>query len=732
MNQINPQTIFGEAAWIGGSHPFDLHEVYFDFISPPINGRGGGSADLFMTADSRYRLWVNGTFIGRGPARCYPWAQAYDQHDLSAVWRTGENQICVQVYQPGYSHFSYVHRGAAGLLATLQVDGVTVCVSNSSWQVRISPVFSRPVPRISIYGSGVEEQDLRLADDWLLQPTATAGGGWEHARPVAEPHGPIWGNLHRRIGKTPVETRQVGTVIEWRVTGANTIPPNVEPHAQAAAAWQQGTPFAPDQTDPEQFQIQLQPNRVMGCLIDLGRSFTCQGSIEIAGALGGETLAMLYAEKKRDGELVISDPATYCRVRSTDRFRLRPGKQTAESFSLRGGRYILLCFSAPHPVNLTITPIVRLLEYPLSLNKRLSLPKSKKLSQIQTLCLTTFKACIQDSFVDCVWRESSQWLGDGYLQAKMLTSLSDETELIRKLLFDTVMGRDELGMVPSVAPGEVHAYTIPRYGCMWIETVVHYANTTADTDFITAPLTRSGPSVWSCLVGLMSYWRHVAPQQDGLFTNPAGRRHYIDWSDSSQNDPHCVVNLHIALAFEQAAQLAQAIDPTFAADWQAAAERLKLRCRSAFFEDGVWYDDLERSTFSQLSAALALLVRAVPAEHIEPMLDAIVARSLNPDDGHQPGRMVLASPFMHHYLFEALTMHGRHQDLIKIIESRWGRWVDQDQPTAWENWNVDFPDGSVCHAFSAHPLFHLQHLLQHLQHQPETNDLVGFENLQGL
>jgi hypothetical protein len=134
---------------------------------------------------------------------------------------------------------------------------------------------------------------------------------------------------------------------------------------------------------------------------------------------------------------------------------------------------------------------------------------------------------------------------------------------------------------------------------------------------------------------------------------------------------------------------------------------LQEAVRAAFWNQGRWYDDLERTTFSQLAAALAILAEAtLPGE--EPgLLEAIAARSLDPDDQFYPDKMVLASPFMHHYIFEALRQGGKSTQVVEIIRHRWGRWAQAGYPTAWENWNVDFPDGSQCHAFSAHPRFHL-------------------------
>src|SRR5581483_965499 len=141
--------------------------------------------------------------------------------------------------------------------------------------------------------------------------------------------------------------------------------------------------------------------------------------------------------------------------------------------------------------------------------------------------------------------------------------------------------------------------------------------------------------------------------------------------------------------------------------WRARADALRDAARAAFWHGGRWYDDLDRTTFSQLAAALAILAGAAEPGEAPALLDAIAARSLDLNDEPAPGHMVLASPFMHHYLFEALRAAGRGNTAIEIIRRRWGRWADAGYPTTWENWNVDFPDGSQCHAFSAHPLYHL-------------------------
>ena len=170
-------------------------------------------------------------------------------------------------------------------------------------------------------------------------------------------------------------------------------------------------------------------------------------------------------------------------------------------------------------------------------------------------------------------------------------------------------------------------------------------------------------------------------REDGLIRSQPGRRLFLDWAPVSRQEPNAIYNLHYLLALQTAAKLAHELEiGDDAGRWQEQAERLRVACRIAFLQDHRWWDDSERTTASQLAAALAVLTGAAEPDEQPVQLDAIAARSLDLDDDPQPGALVLASPFMHHYLFEALHAGGWEPAIVEIIRRRWGRWVLPWQP----------------------------------------------------
>jgi hypothetical protein len=255
------------------------------------------------------------------------------------------------------------------------------------------------------------------------------------------------------------------------------------------------------------------------------------------------------------------------------------------------------------------------------------------------------------------------------------------------------------GSLPSVLPGEVHAYTVLDYNFVWVELLLLFWQSARESEFVAA--------MCQTLERMLERFAQDVNAQ-GLIISQPGRRLFLDWAPVSRNEPNAIYNLHYLLALRMAAELARDVNATAEAErWRDRANVLREAARAAFWHDGRWYDDMARTTFSQLAAAFAILSGATEHDEEDSLLDAVAARSLDEDDSSAFGKMVLASPFMHHYVFEALRSRSRGRQVIEIVRRRWGRWVEAGYPTAWENWNVDFPDGSQCHAFSAHPRYHL-------------------------
>lgn len=201
----------------------------------------------------------------------------------------------------------------------------------------------------------------------------------------------------------------------------------------------------------------------------------------------------------------------------------------------------------------------------------------------------------------------------------------------------------------------------------------------------------------------MRMLERMAAQQgpDGLLRNPPGRRLFLDWSPMSRAEPNLTLNLRYLHALRLAAGMAERVGRT--ADWAEEAGQLARALQGHRAADG-WRESPDGEAASQLALALLILTGMVEGAEAEALADRITARSLNLDDGPLPGQPVIASPFMHHYLFLALQVLGRRKGIQAIIAARWGRWVLEGRPTTPENWSIDFPDGSACHGFSAHPL----------------------------
>ena len=670
--------------WIGSDHPFDLAECYLNFRFDLDLCKSPGQAVLHLTADSRYLLWINGQFIGRGPERSWPASMAVDARDVAGYLKPGTNRIAVQVYSPGYSHFAYVHRAACGLIAWLQLDGETRLVSNRDWRVKRDTSWSATVPRVSIYGTGVELRDMSRAKDW----TKADAAGWTPARILQPPEGPIWAGLRPRT--TPPLTEEVRPLSHPWETRFGPTPPDTNPD-DAHFNLRRAYPACPRADIPATFPS----GHTAIWVFDLGESRICVAGATITAATG-DRLTVSYAEKLQGDAVLLSNPDTYCRMRPTDSTTLREGRQEVEGFTLRGGRYVIYRLETLRGGTPAPQFRVRLPAYPLEVRALPDLA-DPTLNAVALMCRRTTLACLQDGFVDSVWRESSMWLGDVVAQSFALLALSDDARPLQLAIDLAAEGVAVDGILPSVLPGDVPAYVITDYNFAWVELLAFWSRHPGRDDG--AFLRRHWPVL--CRV-LDRFAADLGP--DGLIRSQPGRRLFLDWSTQDRTEPNLTYNLRYLHALQLAAGLGTALHAPEVPDWLDRTIRLRAEIQSTHHGPSGWQESPGGSPASQLALAFLVLTGVVSGPEAQTLTDAITARSLDPDDGHVAGMPVLASPFMHHYVFQALQTLGRNDDITRIIALRWGRWDKAGQPTCWENWAIDFPDGSACHGFSAHPL----------------------------
>ena len=143
----------------------------------------------WLTADVKYRLYINGRLVSRGPVdmgRDYAGGETrrwfYDYRDLTAYFTVGKNVIAAEVFQhwPGGDSIS---RGRPGFLFEAEVvlpEQVTLTVkSDASWRAIPAAQFPNP----NTYDAGKEPAGWRLPgfDD----------SAWPACRPLQDRWAPL-------------------------------------------------------------------------------------------------------------------------------------------------------------------------------------------------------------------------------------------------------------------------------------------------------------------------------------------------------------------------------------------------------------------------------------------------------------------------------------------------------------------------------------------------------------
>ena len=183
---INSKDWKAQWIWLSEESPMMLSRKSFELGGQPQK------AVLKITATSQYKLYINGQYIIKGPARSAPHHQSFDQLDITRLLEKGRNTIAVKVhYQAGKQ--SYHFEGRPGLLAQLNMSfesNEAILVTDESWKVKADPSWDSTAPVINRFQDFVNDKvDLRQKIDgwynrtfddleWLTPTLVYRNEGW--------------------------------------------------------------------------------------------------------------------------------------------------------------------------------------------------------------------------------------------------------------------------------------------------------------------------------------------------------------------------------------------------------------------------------------------------------------------------------------------------------------------------------------------------------------------------
>lgn len=688
------------------------------------------TAPIRISADGRYMLYVNDDYIGRGPARCDPLYQYYDEHDIAPHLRGGDNVIAVLAHSYGRDMSWYQlprtdwsrQFGCGGLF--VESDVLPALNTGTGWRYVVSEAWERDTP---VGGVGFAEvYDARRADDGWTR----AGFGDSNWQPAVVLQMPGIGMAHDAEPFPHMVARDIPPLLEEHRDAARVaLVAEVEARDDAAMIALASAAHRPLATcevgQPEallsgsgETVVRCAAGRAVTIVLDFGRDVAGYPRLELAGAAGA-TVDVSYAERVRDDGRVQPQRASFITGANLHRYILRDGGQSWQKFDRCGFRYLQLTVAAApdrpdEPVRIRRAN-VDFTSYPAGSRGSFAC-SDDALTRIWEAGAYTLRLCMQDGFEDCPSREQRQWVGDAYVESLVDYACFGDTRLTAKLIRQVAQSQRSDGMTQMATPSDLASRSglyIVDYCLSWIMTVRDYLLHTGDASVVDDVF----PNIARAIA-----WFEAHLDAGGLLVDPPGWI-FIDWAEVDKRGACTVLNALLAGALRDAAVLADQQEAArLAAQWRAMAARIGDALNRRLWDDvrGVYADALlpggpARRVSQQANAAM--IARGVaPRERWDSMLDYSTGPSRLVETSTRMGpaartaldeerQVVLAQPFFMHVVHRALAAAGRHDAIVENIRARWLPMLDAGgTDTFWEHWHGE---ESRCHAWSATPVYDL-------------------------
>lgn len=697
--EINPGLLVHEwaAKWIAvPDEPADEYGVYLFRKNIEIDAVPD-TFTVHVSADNRYKLYVNGTLASIGPARGDLFYWNFETVDLAHNLKPGKNTIAAVVWNEGAHkpeaqiswRTGFILQGDTSTEESVNTNNTWKCIRDNSYR----PLESPEIFGYYVAGPG-ESIDMREhIKGW--RETEFDDAAWEKAVPV-----------HWRGGSP----KGLPDASGWMLVPSAV--PQMERTLQRLKQTREATGInVPDSFPASAGAVNIPANTKATLLLDNGSLTNAYVTLQFSRGRDA-SVSLKYAEAlyiRGNSETGGDGNTRRAGIagkgnRNTVKGKIFLGRrdslisdgtlsQVFTSLYWRTYRYILLTVETKDDPLVVEDIYGTFTGYPFELNADFY-SDSEDIAKVLDIGWRTARLCAMETYMDCPYYEQLQYIGDTRIQALVSLFNSGDDRLVRNAINQLDHSRIAEGLTLSRYPSS-SPQIIPTFSLWYIGMLHDYWMYGKDSEFVKEkiPGTRQifdffrryrNPDV---SLANVPYWNFT----DWVLNRRGWRTGVppMGWDGSSS-----VLDLQLLLAYRTAEELESGLGMKAYSDlYRERADQLARTIRRKYWDEtkSMFADTQEKDTFSQHANSLAVLCSVLSGDKARMLADKIL------DDSS----MAPASIYFKYYMHQALIKAGLGDEYLTWLD-KWRENIAMGLTTWAEDYDVNTAR-SDCHAWGSSP-----------------------------
>ncbi|MFC0261294.1 alpha-L-rhamnosidase-related protein [Fontibacter flavus] len=649
-----------------------------------------------LSAVIRYKLFINGVYIGQGPANNDLQHYAYDTYDIAPHLKTGKNVIALTVFSLGEMNpLRYHDLGLRFIVQTSAPDfEKTLNTGTGTWKIQVNQAYEATVrgKDFDIYGyfaMGGGEQIEGDKYPWDWHQTGFDDSAWSNPR-ILDP-GRSYGHSHSYgHAEISLNKREIPMMNEEAEKRPKIRKTSGYWQEELLAAWNN--------------QESLRIPKYTETVILLDQEYLTKGHTHFTFSGGeGAVVEVAYAEalfgpdRTQGNRNEIEGKAL---IGQTDRYILDGGSKRSYSQLLpRTWRFIELRIKTSNEDLIFDNYFAHKFFYPFEQAGSFSTPFQIH-EDIWEVGWRTALLCADETYMDCPYYEQLQYVGDTRVQALISLYAAGDDRLMKNAIRQFAHSITDEGITQSRYPSSL-PQMIPPYSLFWVNMLHDYYMHRDDPEFVEKYL----PQISSVL-----HWFENKLQDDYIL-GPMPWWSYTDvtgWEMSSppgfKDGGSVVMTLQYLYAIQEAIPLFQNFGKGYlAGHFRDLSTKIQnsIHEKAWVQERGMLADLANQSSFSQHANIFGILTNTV-----DKSLHGQLFQKIIEEEG-----LAQANIYFRFYLTRAAQYSGNGDYFINNLQT-WERMLEEGLTTFAEH---EFSTRSDCHAWSASPNFEFIHTVCGIQ-----------------